>query len=186
MVNFDPAVTLIQLKTWLRRQVDEGAICPVCDQHVQVYRRKLNSGMAQSLIRMYIAGGLDYIHLPTTIGSRSREEGKLRYWGLVEEENAVRPDGGRAGYWRVTRLGELFVNGQAKVYSHARVYNGRCLGLNGSLIGIKDALGAKFSYDELMQDALQVRVTVRAQARTPLVPQQRPAATVATPVAGRA
>lgn len=150
MVKFAPNTTLHQLRTWLLGKAEEGAACPLCQQHVKIYKRKLNSGMARSLIMMYRAGGLDYVHLPTTIGSRSREEGKLRYWGLVEEEIARRPDGGRAGYWRVTRVGELFVKGETTVYSHARVYNGRCMGLFGEQVSIKDALGAKFSYDELM------------------------------------
>lgn len=149
-VNFASNTTLIQLKVWLRKKAEDGARCPVCDQNVKIYRRKLNSGMARSLIRMYRAGGLDFIHLPTTVGSRSREEGKLRYWGLVEEEQVLRPDGGRAGYWRVTPMGELFVLGKITVWSHARVYNGKCLGLNGNQITIKDALGSQFDYAELM------------------------------------
>lgn len=149
-INFASNTTLIQLKVWLRKKADDGAICPVCEQTVKVYRRKLNAGMARSLIRMYKAGGLDYIHIPTTVGSRSREEGKLRYWGLVEEEQVTRPDGGRAGYWRVTPVGELFVQGQITVWSHARVYNSRCLGLVGDQISIKDALASQFDYEELM------------------------------------
>lgn len=151
MQNIPPTATLAQLKAWLRTKVDKGGTCPVCEQHVQVYRRKLNSGMARSLIQMYRAGGRDYIHLPTTIGARSREEGKLRYWGLVEEAPVEREDGGRAGYWRVSAVGELFVLGQTKVYSHARVYNGKCLGLVGDMISIQDALGSRFDYRELME-----------------------------------
>lgn len=149
----DPTTPLVAVKTWLRARVDKGATCPCCGQYAKVYRRKINSGMARSLIRMYLAGDqdkLNYIHLPTTIGSRSREEGKLRYWGLVEEELTKRPDGGRSGYWRVTPYGELFVKGLATVYSHARIYNGQCLGLSGAQVSIIEALGAKFSYEELM------------------------------------
>lgn len=142
--------TVAKLKAWLRVRIDEGTSCPVCGQHAKVYKRKLNSGMARSLILMYQAGGLDWIHVPTTVGSRSREEGKLRYWGLVEEETERREDGGRAGYWRVTPVGELFVNGVSTVYSHARIYDGRCLGLQGDQIDIKQALGSKFDYSELM------------------------------------
>lgn len=150
MVTFAPTTQLHQLRTWLLGKAEEGATCPLCHQHVKIYKRKLNSGMARSLILMYRAGGLNYIHLPTTIGSRSREEGKLRYWGMVEEETTLRPDGGRAGYWRVTPVGELFIQGKMTVYSHARIYNGRCMGLVGEQVSIKDALGSKFSYDELM------------------------------------
>lgn len=153
-MTFGPNATLLQIKNWLRGEAGKpgGAKCPVCEQHVQVYRRKINSGQARSLILMYRIGGLDWIHLPTQIGSRSREEGKLAYWGLVEEEKALRPDGGRAGYWRVTRLGELFVNNQCTVPKYARVYNQRALSLDTTeRVSIKEALGTKFNYNDLME-----------------------------------
>lgn len=150
--QFSTQATLGQLKQWLRQHASAGAECPVCEQHVQVYRRKINSGMARSLIRMYQVAGTNWVHVPTQIGARSREEGKLAYWGLVEEEKAVRPDGGRTGYWRVTALGELFVtNPSVTVPKYARVYNGRALSLdNLEKVTIKDALGTKFNYNDLM------------------------------------
>ena len=37
-----------------------------------------------------------------------------------------------------------------KVQKYARIYNDCCLGLEGDLVGIRDALGTKFDYDELM------------------------------------
>lgn len=139
------------LKDWLRERADDGINCPICEQKVKVYRRKINSGMARSLILMYRAGGLDFIHVPTAIGARSREEGKLAYWALVEEERMRRPDGGRAGYWRVTELGELFIRGKVSMPKYARVYNGRVLSLlPAEQVTIKDALGTKFDYHELM------------------------------------
>lgn len=142
---------LAHLKVWLRERADAGATCPVCEQNVKVYRRKINSGMARSLIQMYRAGGLEFIHVPTAIGARSREEGKLAYWALVEEEKVRRPDGGRAGYWRVTELGELFILGKVSMPKYARVYNGRVLSLlPAEQVTIKDALGTKFDYHELM------------------------------------
>ena len=74
----------------------------------------------------------------------------MRYWGLVEEQSDARPDGGRAGYWRVTRLGRLFVLARVKLPEYAQVYNGECLALAGPRIGIQQALGKGFSYAELM------------------------------------
>lgn len=149
--NFPTHTPLAQLKAWLRSEADNGATCPVCEQHVQVYRRKINAGMARSLIEMYRAGGLGWIHVPTQVGARSREEGKLAYWGLVEEEKILRPDGGRAGYWRVTPLGELFLRNQCTLPKYARIYNGRVLSLDPrEKVTIKDALGARFDYSELM------------------------------------
>lgn len=129
-----------------------GSVCPTCTQHAQVYRRKINSGMAISLIKMYQASRRgEFVHVPTVIGARSREEGKLAYWGLVEEELARREDGGRAGWWRVTDMGRLFVEGRMQLPKYALIYNGRCLSFDAAeRAGIKEALGVKFNYDDLM------------------------------------
>lgn len=150
VASLPPTATLAQVQAYLRAHLDEGVSCPACRQLAKVYKRKLNSGMARSLIAMYVAGGTGFVHLPTAIGARHREEGKLRYWGLVEEEHLARPDGGRAGYWRVTAPGEAFVLCQALVHRYARVYDGQCLGLGGDLIDIREALGDRFDYAELM------------------------------------
>lgn len=153
MSRFPLSTPLHSIRSFLQRAAREpgGTECPACFQHVQIYRRTINSGMARSLIAMYRIGGTDWIHLPTQLGARSREEGKLAYWELVEEELARRPDGGRAGYWRVTPKGELFVRNQLVVPKYALVYNGRFLGYEGTdRVGIRDALGKKFDYTELM------------------------------------
>lgn len=143
--------TLEEAREWLRSQVDQGARCPCCNQFAKVYRRRINAGMAHSLIDMYLIGGRRWLHVPTAIGARSREEGKLAYWHLVEESTEPRGDGGRAGWWRVTDLGESFVLGEVRVAKYARIYDGRCLGLDSTeTVSIRDALGARFNYDELM------------------------------------
>ena len=147
---FSDAMTLAEARDELRRLVDDGYRCPLCTQFAKVYRRKLNSGMARSLIRMWRKAGLDWINVPDQIGARSREEGKLRYWGLVEEADVEREDGGRAGWWRVTREGARFVTGKITVPKYARIYDGRCLGLHGEPVTIRDCLGERFDYAELM------------------------------------
>lgn len=144
------ATPLAQVRAWLRLKLDDGTSCPACGQYCKVYQRKLNSGMARSLIAMYQIDPTGYIHVPTALSARSREEGKLAYWRLVEEQNANRPDGGRAGYWRITELGTQFVLGQLRVPRYARVYDGKVLELTGDPISIQDALGDKFDYAELM------------------------------------
>lgn len=119
-----------------------GTTCPCCDQFAKVYRRKLNAGMARSLIRMYRAGGLDWVDITRQIPARSREEGKLAYWRLVEP-------GEVRGVWRVTQEGYRFLRG-APVESHALVYNGELLRLDGGPITITEALGERFDLQELM------------------------------------
>lgn len=145
-------MTVAQAQQWLVRNVGLGARCPCCSQMAKVYRRTINTGMARSLIAMYLHGQdrQSWVHLPTVIGRRSAEEGKLRYWKLVEERPGTRDDGGHAGFWRLTDLGRQFVAGQVTVPKYARVYNGKLLGLDGPQISIRDALGERFNYDELM------------------------------------
>ena len=145
--------TLGEAQQWLAERITTGARCPCCNQFTRVYRRQINSGMARSLIAMYLHGSNgEWVHLPTQIGARSREEGKLRYWGLVEEKVAVqRTDGGRAGYWRITDAGRAWVTGQTKVPKFVAVYNNTVLQRFGDQVGIMDTLGSRFNYAELMR-----------------------------------
>ena len=128
----------------------KGGRCPCCGQRAQVYRRSINSGMAHSLVTMYAKAKLDWINVPLDVGARSREEGKLRYWGLVAEDTDKRLDGGHSGWWRVTELGGRFVREQATVPKYALVYDGVPLGLTGPEVGITDCLGEKFDLRELL------------------------------------
>ena len=159
----DGDMSLKDARDWLRERVDDGAKCPCCTQLAKVYWRPINTGQAQSAIRLYVwqvSHPGQFAHLPTVLGRRSAEEAKLRYWGLVEEEIALRPDGGRSGYWRLTEQGAAWVRGQIRLPRYVRIYDGRALGppqsrsKSGKLmpdVMIKDALGDKFDYDALMR-----------------------------------
>lgn len=141
--------TIAAGKAWLLARLDDGDSCPLCGQHAKMYKRKINSGMARSLIHIYRIGGQGWVHV-RAIGAASREEGKLAYWGLLEEQTGVGLHGGRAGYWRVTDKGLAYING-LKVPKYAKVYDGKVRGFEGDLVGIRDALGTKFSFEELMR-----------------------------------
>lgn len=148
---------LSDAKRWLRSRLDAGARCPCCTQRAQTYRRPITSAMAVALIALYRAAGRTYGHLPTILQDKQAwvsDEAKLRYWGLIEELPEKREDGGRAGWWRLTQLGEDFVRARAAVPRHARIYDGRCLELVGKQTSIRDALGTKFNYDALMAGEL--------------------------------
>lgn len=154
-----PGTTLQEARDWLRGQVTDGpgAHCPTCHQVAREYRRRLNSNMAYALIRLYRLGGLEWVHKPTVlrgVGSAARDESLLRFWGLLEEAGDERPDGGRSGWWRVTPLGAAFVRREHTVREYAIVYDNRLLRLEGKAIDIERALGARFSYRELMGHAL--------------------------------
>lgn len=151
MSTFDDTMTLANARARLRELVDDGHRCPVCTQLAKVYPRVIYSTMARELIRCYRAAGTNWFHVPTIIGHNGGDLLKTRYWGLMEEETTVRrDDGGRAGYWRITSLGEAFILRQLKVPKRAHVYDGRRLRLDGPDVSIDDCLGKKFNYAELM------------------------------------
>lgn len=154
MPEFPPDMPLGDARNRLAKKARRGAECPCCTQEVKEYRRPIHSGIARALIEMYKAGGTDWIYKPDVLrgkGSASRDESIARYWGLIEEESKRRPDGGRAGYWRVTELGRDFVLGRVRIPKYAHIYNKECKKLSGELVSIRDCLGKKFDYRELME-----------------------------------
>lgn len=154
MAQFRNDMTLQEARDKLRELVEHGHRCPCCTQFAKVYKRKVNSTMARGLIDIYRNAGIEWCHVRSLRSSShagdNREESKLRYWGLLEEETDRRGDGGRSGWWRVTPEGEEWVLNRSSVLKYALLYDGRCLGHRGELVTIKDALGEKFRYDDLM------------------------------------
>lgn len=153
MTEFDPEMTLAEARAQLRLLIDEGHACPCCTQFAKVYRRKINSTMARTLIRIARAdssqGFGTFIHTASLPGD-THEASQLSWWDLIEEERVRRPDGGRAGHWRLTNVGRLFVLARISVAKYAHIYDGRVLRMSGEPITIHQALGAKFNYHELM------------------------------------
>lgn len=153
-VEPDDSWTLGATRDWLRERAERGAKCPCCTQFTKVYRRKVNAAMARALILMWKEGDLGrrlYVHVPSIDPTRGGDVAKMEYWGLIEEERAIRIDGGRAGYWRVTRRGEDWIEGKVTIPKYARVYDGKLLSLSGPAVGIHEALGDWFRLDDLME-----------------------------------
>ena len=147
--RFPDAATLGEARAWLRLHVDKGERCPCCTQFAKVYRRKINAGMARALIRMCRLGATeDYIHTATAIVCH--EVAQLSWWGLISEEPIERPDGGRAGWWKVTPLGERWAHNRARVAKFVHIYDSRVLGLDDTeQWSVVDALGKRFDLEEL-------------------------------------
>lgn len=131
-------------------ETPKGTRCPCCNRKVKVYRRTIHHQMAVGLIRL-TKEGEGFHHLPSLeTDVRGGDTTKLAYWGLIEEELILRPDGGRAGYWRVTPLGRRFVMGFVTVPQNAMVYNETVLRYEGGQWSIHDALGHRFDLNELL------------------------------------
>lgn len=135
---------------WLRQSVDEGATCPVCHQHAKVYKRTIHRTMARDLIKMWHHAGREWFRIPDV--APLGDNAKFAYWGILIKGEGVREDGSdRTGWWRFSEVGEAFVKGHILLHKYARVYDGRLLNLTGERIGIRECLGDKFNYDELME-----------------------------------
>jgi hypothetical protein len=157
---FPGDMPLDEVRDRLREMVKDGKghDCPVCTRRVQVYKRNINATMARSLIAMWRAWGHEFGHLPTLRPQaalhHSNQEASLAWWGLIEEEKVRRPDGGRAGYWRVTDLGGQWIRGEVTVPKFARHFNRRCLQVLGEPWSIHDALGTRFDWRATVQGTL--------------------------------
>lgn len=139
------------------RQKD-GTRCPCCERFIKLYRRPLNASMARYLIFMVKKSGPTniWLHVETdfrdvSIPSRG-DYAKLRYWGLIEPKPGKSDRGGRTnGYWRLTDKGRAFVNDEIAVPAKIHLLNNKVVGWSDDTITIKEALGEKFDYDELMR-----------------------------------
>lgn len=151
-----PGTRLGRARVWLHKMLPNGTTCPLCGQNAKVYRRNLNSGMAVALLTMVAAEQSpgQWLHKPTVlrgVASAARDESLLRFWGLLEEQKELRPDGGRAGYWRVTGDGWRWAHGKIEVPKYVDVYNGRPRGAPyGPSVSIDDALGEGFDRAALL------------------------------------
>lgn len=160
MGNELEGASLEEAKQWLRDRFDEGASCPCCNQFVKLYRRKLNSFMAYALILIdrYFrqSNANEWLHVPSYLieqNAPDRECAKLRYWGLIEECTGGRPDGSpHAGFYKITELGKSFVRRDVRVARYIFLYNKHPVKREEwETIDIYEALGEKFSYEELMR-----------------------------------
>jgi hypothetical protein len=155
----DDASTLGEARDWLRERVEHGERCPCCTQFAKVYRRALPSATARAMIALhrhsapgefvFLPPLLDAMHGTPALGGYATLG---HFWGLLEQQPGEREDGSwRVGWWRLTPNGRAYVIGALPaVPKYARIYDGRCLGLDGPPWSITDALGSKFDYRELM------------------------------------
>jgi len=151
-----PNDTILEGQEFIRRWATDGGNCPCCGQRFQLYRRKLNSGMAATLVWlvMFYDTVRDWVDVPEVgpkFVNRSREIGKLLHWGMVELHPGT---GGKAsrtsGLWKPTDEGALFAAEETKVSKYVYLYNNQVEGFSDETISIREALVDRFDYDELV------------------------------------
>lgn len=153
--------TLEEVRLFLRENWGKGVNCPCCRQRVQLYKPKLYSTQCVCLInlnRERLAGNewvhvdkFDYYNTEGKGRARGHNFSEIRYWGLIEQQPASEDSKTRtSGCWRITQKGIDFVNGKITVQERIRVFNATFYGFEGKQITIKEAMGNKFDYNELM------------------------------------
>jgi hypothetical protein len=151
-----PGMTLGEARTLLAEQAVEGVECPCCGQFAKVYRRKLNSGMARSLIWLVkefleTKDGVEVQKQAPRQVMANREMGKLVHFGLAVIKGH---DGDSkkktSGLWRPTDKGIDFVFDRVRVPRRVYLYDNKAVGSDDEMTSIREALGDKFDYGELM------------------------------------
>tara|TARA_R110000787_G_scaffold21864_3_gene64175 strand:- start:105 stop:566 length:462 start_codon:yes stop_codon:yes gene_type:complete len=144
--------TIIEGKQYLRDNFKTGAVCPCCDKYVKAYKRKLNSGIARSMIIMYKLNAFwfdnKYIHVQNEFAKLKLRATTMDYayaekWGLIV-------DGDEIGTWTLTKKGVDFVANKTFLPSYCLVYNGNVYSWSEDLISIETALTDKFDYGDMM------------------------------------
>jgi len=159
--------TLKQAKDFLRENFKKGCECPTCGQRVQLYKRKINSGMALFLIGLYRLDNRYDKENPgelhrnffsnkevmreMNLSASSLDYSVMKHFGLIEPRAA---EGGKknSGYWRLTHKGLLFTRWKARTPKYVFLYNNKIQGLSEETTTIKESLGDKFDFQELMNN----------------------------------
>jgi len=142
---------------------DDGVICPCCDQLVKVYKRKFNSGMAYCLLMAYKFCRLSnpkngWFHISDEltkmkVNAMGCEYSKLNHWGLIEpmpSDEGKKVGAKTNGMWRITEKGKKLAAGGGTVPHWLLILNNEVIKMSDEQVGIREALGDKFDYAELM------------------------------------
>jgi len=147
--------TLGETKAWLQARMRDGVKCPCCTQLAKIYRRTITSQMAlwlMWLVRETAEAPDGWVDIKTNIDLRGGDYAKLRYWGLLEHQTNDDPAKRSSGLWRPTPVAVAFVQDRVRLHKHVLIFDDQFLSFDGdAMIGIREALGKKFNYEELMR-----------------------------------
>lgn len=158
----DLSLSLEEVAQKLFRNLEKGSFCPCCGQYAKRYKRKMYATPCLILVAYYKLGNVDsdFHHINEALqlvpqAKRMKVTGdshKANYFDLLEQ--MPKPEEithkRTSGFWRITHKGKLFVERKIKIPRYALVYNAEILGFEGEEIGIEEALGKQFNYEELM------------------------------------
>jgi queuine/archaeosine tRNA-ribosyltransferase len=105
--------TLAEARRRVKALLDEGSVCPCCDQYAKRYVRAIYSTQAMQLIRLYRMNSLPgeeatfYHRTQVTPRCNNGDLVFLRHWDLLEVEPNEDPAKKDSGNFRITPLGRF-------------------------------------------------------------------------------
>lgn len=147
-----------QLSLLNPKDKSKGYFCDCCGMYVKSYVRRMNCNMALTLIHLYKQKQFGFVHVEKFLTEnklpRSGDFHKLTYWKMLETLPEKRSDGSpRNGYYKLTGLGIMFVEGKTTAKESIVMFNNKFMGFGSEKeITIQQALGKRFSFDELMNN----------------------------------
>ncbi len=130
-----------------------GGTCPCCNQHVQVYKRRIYTRMAKVmlwLVEEFERTG-EWVKLKDGPLFRGGDNAKLIYWGLAQTKprRQVQSNKRHSGEWMPTGLGLRFAKGEAKIPEYVYVYNGKVVGYSANVVSISECLEGDFDLEDI-------------------------------------
>ena len=154
-MKFNKNATLGEVKAHLKEKWLKGETCPACNQFVKLYKIKISGQAVRDLLKLCVltdGNTSEYRHINEFSNLASRSFSKLAHWGLVTDQ--VNDDAAKrtSGMWAITEKGVQFARKQIEVSRYAYLYNSECKALSPDTVGVREALGNKFNYEELMNN----------------------------------
>lgn len=157
--KFNDDTTLGEVREYLHEHGKKGVDCPACDRLVKIYDRKINGGIVMNLFPMYrfnLENPQDFLHVYSAIKAdqgMNMEYSKLAWWNLIEKMAGKPEDKAKksSGMWRITPKGIAFLRGQITIPERVSIYDNRIVGYSENHVNVREALGNKFDYEELMK-----------------------------------
>lgn len=149
--------TLKDARAHVLANLETGVMCPCCGQMAREYKRKLNSGMARSLIWLVRRWRetQDWVELgseaPKWLLRSGGQLATLRHWGLVEQKPNTDEAKRSSGHWRPTKEGVRFSMNKTRISCYVYLYNNTVRGFSDEMTDIVGALDDPFSYTQLME-----------------------------------
>jgi len=141
-------------KDFEKARAKNPVICPCCGQRSQIWKKRPISSAVAALIKLVNLYDGEPIHLDRfNVAQSDRGNGnfsQLALWGLIERADNSDKKKRSSGMYEPTREGVDFVYCLISIPKHVYTLNDEVINTEGPQVYIKDVLGDKFDYQELM------------------------------------